>query len=102
MSPPSGPEGVFPPDVVALNSTSVRVLWAAPLVPNGAISNYSLYLDEELHTSTDATSGALELTGLLPFTVYEVQVSSRGSLDGEVVTSGVTCSLNPGSLIMMT
>ncbi|XP_062863133.1 usherin [Trichomycterus rosablanca] len=68
------PEGVFPPDVVTLNSTSVRVLWAPPLVPNGAISNYSVYLDGELHTSTDGTSGSLELHGLLPLTVYEVQV----------------------------
>ncbi|XP_049320201.1 usherin isoform X1 [Astyanax mexicanus] len=68
------PEGVFPPEVVTLNSTSVRVLWAAPLVPNGAVTQYSIYLDEQLYASTDNTSGSLELGGLLPFTVYDIQV----------------------------
>ncbi|KAF7704133.1 hypothetical protein HF521_021205 [Silurus meridionalis] len=68
------PEGVFPPEIVTLNSTSVRVLWAAPLVPNGAITHYSVFLDGRLYTSTDNTSGSLELGGLQPFTVYDVQV----------------------------
>ncbi|KAM9466939.1 usherin [Clarias gariepinus] len=68
------PEGVFPPEIVTLNSTSVRVLWAAPLVPNGAITHYSIYLDGHVYSSTDNTSGSLELGGLQPFTVYDVQV----------------------------
>lgn len=59
---------------MTLNSTSVRVLWAAPVVPNGAITHYSVYLDGQLYTSTDNTSGSLELGGLQPFTVYDVQV----------------------------
>lgn len=71
----SAPEGAFPPEVVTLNSTSVRVLWAAPLVPNGAITHYSIYLDGQLYISTDNTSGSVELGGLQPFTVYDVQVS---------------------------
>lgn len=61
---------------MTLNSTSVRVLWAAPLVPNGAITHYSVYLDGRLYTSTDNTSGSVELGGLQPFTVYDVQVSN--------------------------
>ncbi|XP_037397596.1 usherin [Pygocentrus nattereri] len=68
------PEGIFPPEIVTLNSTSVRVLWAAPLVPNGAVTRYSIYLDDQLYSSTDNTSGSLELGGLLPFTVYDIQV----------------------------
>ncbi|KAL7861385.1 hypothetical protein SRHO_G00128260 [Serrasalmus rhombeus] len=68
------PEGIFPPEIVTLNSTSVRVLWAAPLVPNGAVTRYSIYLDDQLYGSTDNTSGSLELGGLLPFTVYDIQV----------------------------
>lgn len=59
---------------MTLNGTSVRVLWAAPLVPNGAITHYSIYLDGRLYTSTDNTSGSLELGGLQPFTVYDLQV----------------------------
>ncbi|KAG9336280.1 hypothetical protein JZ751_002627, partial [Albula glossodonta] len=39
------PEGVFPPEILTLNSTAVRVMWAAPLVPNGAVTEYAVYLD---------------------------------------------------------
>uniref|UniRef100_A0A4W4GYM7 Usher syndrome 2A (autosomal recessive, mild) n=1 Tax=Electrophorus electricus TaxID=8005 RepID=A0A4W4GYM7_ELEEL len=68
------PDGVFPPEVVILNSTSARVLWAAPLFPNGAVMRYSVYLDGQFYTSTGNTSGSLLLGGLLPFTIYDVQV----------------------------
>lgn len=68
------PEGVFPPEVVTLNSTAVRVLWAAPLVPNGAVTQYSVYLDGRLYKSTSNGSGSLEVGGLLPFTVHSIQV----------------------------
>ncbi|XP_066526697.1 usherin [Hoplias malabaricus] len=68
------PEGVFPPEVVTLNSTSVRVLWAPPLVPNGAVTRYSVYLDDQLYSSVDNSSGSVELGKLLPFTVYDIQV----------------------------
>lgn len=68
------PEGVFPPEVVTLNSTAVRVLWASPLVPNGAVTQYSVYLDGRLYESTSNGSGSLEVGGLLPFTVHSIQV----------------------------
>ncbi|KAK7153113.1 hypothetical protein R3I93_011118 [Phoxinus phoxinus] len=68
------PEGIFPPEVVTLNSTAVRVLWAAPLVPNGAVTLYSVYLDDRLYESTSNGSGSLEVGGLLPFTVHSIQV----------------------------
>ncbi|XP_056624652.1 usherin [Triplophysa dalaica] len=68
------PEGVFPPEVVTLNSTVVRVLWAAPLVPNGAITEYSVYLDGRLYETITNESGSLEVVGLLPFTVHNIQV----------------------------
>ncbi|RXN19458.1 usherin [Labeo rohita] len=68
------PEGVFPPEVVVLNSTAVRVLWTAPLVPNGAVTQYSVYLDGRLYESTSNGTGSLEVGGLLPFTVHSIQV----------------------------
>ncbi|XP_030630773.1 LOW QUALITY PROTEIN: usherin [Chanos chanos] len=68
------PQGVFPPEVVTLNSSAVRVLWAAPLIANGAITLYSVYVDERLYSTASNTTGSLELTGLLPFTVYDIQV----------------------------
>ncbi|KAG5265428.1 hypothetical protein AALO_G00242380, partial [Alosa alosa] len=68
------PEGVFPPEVVTLNSTTVRVLWAEPLVPNGAITQYGVYVDDQLRGTAGNTTGSLELGDLLPFTVYDIQV----------------------------
>ncbi|XP_065144388.2 usherin [Paramisgurnus dabryanus] len=68
------PEGVFPPEVVTLNSTAVRVIWATPLVPNGAITEYLVYLDGRLYSSTSNESGSLEVVGLLPLTVHNIQV----------------------------
>lgn len=77
FSPPSvstEPEGVFPPEVVTLNSTAVRVLWAEPQVPNGAITQYGIYVDDQLRGTASSTTGSLELGDLLPFTVYDIQV----------------------------
>ncbi|KAG7465654.1 hypothetical protein MATL_G00155810 [Megalops atlanticus] len=68
------PEGVFPPEVLTLNSTAVQVLWAAPLVSNGAVTEYAVYLDGQRQVTGSNVPGAFELGGLLPFTVYDVQV----------------------------
>uniref|UniRef100_A0AAY4ADY9 Usher syndrome type IIa protein homolog n=1 Tax=Denticeps clupeoides TaxID=299321 RepID=A0AAY4ADY9_9TELE len=68
------PEGVFPPEVVTLNSTAVRVLWLEPLTPNGAIVEYRIYVDGGIRGTANNISGSMELSGLLPFTVYDVQV----------------------------
>nr|XP_009291422.1 usherin [Danio rerio] len=68
------PEGVFPPEVLTLNSTAVRVMWAPPLLPNGVVVQYSIYLDGRLYGSTGNESGSLEMGGLLPYTVHSIQV----------------------------
>ncbi|KPP71102.1 usherin-like, partial [Scleropages formosus] len=68
------PEGVLSPEVVTINSTAVRVFWTAPLVPNGVVTDYSIYLDGQRHRTGRSTPGYLELGGLLPFTVYEIKV----------------------------
>ncbi|XP_063040160.1 usherin [Engraulis encrasicolus] len=68
------PEGVIPPEVVTLNSTSVSVQWEEPLVANGPITNYSVYVDGQVHDTTNGDTYSLELTHLLPFTVYNIQV----------------------------
>ncbi|KAJ8400313.1 hypothetical protein AAFF_G00396960 [Aldrovandia affinis] len=74
MTADGEPEGVFPPEVLTLNSTAVRVLWAAPLLPNGAVTEYAVYLDGQRHTTGKNAPGSFELSGLLPFTVYDIQV----------------------------
>ncbi|XP_072555094.1 usherin isoform X5 [Paramormyrops kingsleyae] len=68
------PKGVLPPEVVTINSTAVCVLWVSPLSPNGVITEYSVYLDGQVHRTGSSTPGYLELGGLRPFTVHDIQV----------------------------
>lgn len=72
--PSSEPEGMSAPEVVPVDSSTVRVLWFPPLQPNGAITGYFIYLNNRLYGSVDNSSGSLLLRDLLPFTVYNVQV----------------------------
>ncbi|MBN3306045.1 USH2A protein, partial [Amia calva] len=68
------PEGVFPPEVITLNSTAVRVIWTAPLNPNGVVTEYSVYVNDLQHRTELDSPGSFVLGGLLPFTVYNIQV----------------------------
>ncbi|XP_059204973.1 usherin [Centropristis striata] len=68
------PDGMSAPEVVPVNSSTVRVLWFPPLRPNGAVTGYYIYLNDQLHGSVDNSSGSYLLGDLLPFTVYNVQV----------------------------
>nr|XP_061796460.1 usherin-like [Nerophis lumbriciformis] len=68
------PDGMSAPEVVPVNSSTVRVLWSPPLRPNGVITAYQVYVDARFHNSVDNTSGSYLLKNLLPFTVYNVQV----------------------------
>ncbi|KAI4829884.1 hypothetical protein KUCAC02_001544, partial [Chaenocephalus aceratus] len=68
------PEGMSAPEVVPVNSSTVRVLWFPPLQPNGAVTGYYIYLNDLLHGSVDNSSGSYLLGDLMPFTVYNVQV----------------------------
>ncbi|XP_030271338.1 usherin [Sparus aurata] len=68
------PDGMSAPEVVPVNSSTVRVLWLPPLRPNGAVTGYYIYVNDHLHGSVDNSSGSYLLGDLLPFTVYNVQV----------------------------
>ncbi|AWP01780.1 putative usherin-like [Scophthalmus maximus] len=68
------PDGMSAPEVVPVNSTTVRVLWLPPLRPNGAVTAYYIYVSDRLHGSADNSSGSYLLGDLLPYTVYNVQV----------------------------
>lgn len=70
----SEPDGMSAPEVVLVNSSTVRVLWLPPLRPNGAVSGYHVYLNGRLRGSVDNSSGSFLLGDLLPLTVYDVQV----------------------------
>lgn len=62
------------PEVVLVNSSTVRVLWLPPLRPNGAVTAYRVLLNGLLRGSVDSGSGSFLLGDLLPLTVYDVQV----------------------------
>ncbi|XP_055085949.1 usherin [Periophthalmus magnuspinnatus] len=68
------PEGMSSPEVVPVNSSSVRVLWSPPLRSNGAVTVYNIYVNDQQQASGDNSSGSYLLMDLLPFTVYSVQV----------------------------
>ncbi|CAJ1048931.1 LOW QUALITY PROTEIN: usherin [Xyrichtys novacula] len=68
------PVGMSAPEVVPVNSSTVRVLWSPPLQPNGAVTGYYIYVNDRLKGSVDNSSGSFLLGDLLPFTVYNVQV----------------------------
>lgn len=75
------PDGMSAPEVVPVNSSTVRVLWLPPLQPNGAVTGYYIYVNDRLYGSVDNSSGSYLLGDLLPFTVYNVQVNTLTKAD---------------------
>uniref|UniRef100_A0A663LW22 Usherin n=1 Tax=Athene cunicularia TaxID=194338 RepID=A0A663LW22_ATHCN len=70
------PEGMFPPEVVIINSTAVRVIWTSPSNPNGVVTEYSIYVNNKQHKTGMNEPGSFLLTALSPFTVYDIQIEA--------------------------
>lgn len=68
------PEGMFPPEVVIINSTAVRVIWTSPSNPNGVVTGYSVYVNNQQYKTAMSQPGSFLLADLSPFTVYDIQV----------------------------
>ncbi|XP_010127512.1 PREDICTED: usherin-like, partial [Chlamydotis macqueenii] len=68
------PEGMFPPEVVIINSTAVRVIWTSPSNPNGVVTEYSIYVNNKQYKTGMNETGSFLLADLSPFTVYYIQV----------------------------
>lgn len=68
------PEGMFPPEVVIINSTAVRVIWTSPSNPNGVVTGYSVYVNNQQYKTGMSEPGSFLLADLSPFTVYDIQV----------------------------
>ncbi|XP_028328840.1 usherin isoform X1 [Gouania willdenowi] len=68
------PEGMSAPEVIPVNSSAARVLWFPPDRPNGAVTSYNIYVDDQLHSNVDNSSGSYLLKDLQPLTVYNIQV----------------------------
>lgn len=65
---------MLPPEVVIINSTAVRVIWTAPSNPNGVVTEYSIYVNNQLYKTGINVPGSFILRELSPFTVYDIQV----------------------------
>ncbi|NXU70580.1 USH2A protein, partial [Oreotrochilus melanogaster] len=68
------PEGMFPPEVVIINSTAVRVIWTSPSNPNGVVTEYSVYVNNKQYKTGMNEPGSFLLADLSPFTVYDIQI----------------------------
>ncbi len=75
QTPSDTPQDVFAPSLLATSSSSILVMWREPDVPNGIIQRYILFLDGvSVFEDEDASTFETELTGLSPFTSYDVQL----------------------------
>ncbi|XP_055581897.1 usherin [Falco cherrug] len=70
------PEGMFPPEVVIINSTAVRVIWTSPSNPNGVVTEYSIYVNNQQYKTGMNEPGSFLLADLSPFTVYDIQIEA--------------------------
>ncbi|EHB00446.1 Usherin [Heterocephalus glaber] len=68
------PQGMQPPEVVIISRTAARVIWSTPSDPNGAVTEYSVYVNNKLYKTGMDVPGSLILRNLSPFTVYDIQV----------------------------
>jgi usherin len=68
------PEGVDTPTLSIVSETAIRVSWMAPQTPNGDITGYNIYVNKEKTETGLVLPGSYIITGLQPYTVYEIQV----------------------------
>eukprot|EP00118_Oscarella_pearsei_P005184 m.23504 g.23504 ORF g.23504 m.23504 type:complete len:5054 (+) comp28492_c0_seq1:2267-17428(+) len=70
----AAPQGVFPPSVIIISSTSASLSWQEPSRPNGLISQYTLRRNGSQAHNTLTT----EYTdiGLKPYTVYSYSIEA--------------------------
>ncbi|XP_045715406.1 usherin [Phyllostomus hastatus] len=68
------PRGMLSPEVVIINSTAARVTWTSPSHPNGVVTDYSVYVNNQLYKTGMSEPGSFTLRDLSPFTVYDIQV----------------------------
>lgn len=75
MSLPLAPEGVKAPVISKINETALRISWFAPETPNGEVTGYNIYVDNDVIPTQLTIPSSYVLADLKPFTVYAIQVS---------------------------
>ncbi|KAH3846702.1 hypothetical protein DPMN_089004 [Dreissena polymorpha] len=68
------PEGIDTPTLSIVSETAIRVSWMAPKIPNGDITGYHIYKNGEKIDTGLTVPGSYVLTGLMPYTVYEIKL----------------------------
>lgn len=68
------PIGMPLPRVYVISDTILKVSWSAPETPNGDITGYYIFLNDRRFSTNLDEAGSYILTGLLPYTIYRVQV----------------------------
>uniref|UniRef100_A0A8C6X579 Usherin n=1 Tax=Naja naja TaxID=35670 RepID=A0A8C6X579_NAJNA len=75
-TPDVEPEGLFPPEIVIINSTAVCVILALPSNSNGVVTEYSIYVNNNRFETRMKVPGSFIVEDLSPFTLYDIQVES--------------------------
>lgn len=58
-----------------VSDTSIRIAWVVPAEPNGVVTEYRIYIDEErIQEVVTSQPGSYVLDGLIPYTVYSFHV----------------------------
>ena len=77
-TPENIPDGLAPPNLFVINSTTIRVTWNPPTTPNGAILSYSV-LYNNLNINVGISFEYI-VTGLLAATEYSFRVEACNRL----------------------
>ncbi|PAA46229.1 hypothetical protein BOX15_Mlig008391g4 [Macrostomum lignano] len=70
------PIGLPPPRLQTVSIDAIRVYFSAPIVTNGQIIRYYIYLNDKQIDTGMSTEGSYLLTDLKPFTLYFVSVEA--------------------------
>ncbi|XP_074120778.1 usherin [Sminthopsis crassicaudata] len=75
---PSRPAGVQPPEVLVLGPDMAKVIWTAPLIPNGDILSYEVCMPDPrimvIPSGSNTSIFSQIMTNLIPFTNYSVTI----------------------------
>ncbi|KAL5008917.1 hypothetical protein ScPMuIL_014498, partial [Solemya velum] len=68
------PEGMDRPVIAIINESTLRISWFAPKIPNGEVTGYIIYVNNDVIPTNVTIPSSYVLTGLKPFTVYAIQI----------------------------
>ena len=79
QTPENAPEGIPAPSLSVQSATVITATWTPPTNPNGNIVHYALMLQSgttDQFTRSAGLSTSVTITGLTPFTFYDIRVQA--------------------------